>query len=235
MRDLATGRFYDYHRDLRLPTASGAKVNILMAVLLGTPWRRLDERGRADAGRMIRFSDNAAADRLYERIGLESGLARANRRFGLRSTFTPPGRCVDLYCWGITQTTARDQVRLVRALARSRSPLAARERGQVLRLMANVVPRQRWGISAAACEHSRVSLKNGWLRHVSDGRWAVVSIGLIREVGHRYAVAVLTEDSLTMGAGVAEVEGTARRILAAFRGGRRCTVDEYQEVPPTSR
>lgn len=235
VRDLDTGRSYHYHRGLRLPTASTSKVGILMAMLLGTPWRRLNGRERVDAGRMIRFSDNAAADRMYERIGLESGLARANHRFGLRRTYTPSGRCVNLYCWGITQTTAQDQVRLIRALVRRSSPLAAEERGRVLRLMARVTPAQRWGISAAACENSRVSLKNGWLRHVANERWVVVSVGLIRDPGHRYAVAVLTEDGLTMGAGVARVEGAARRVLAAFRGGRGCAASGGQSVLSTSR
>ncbi len=232
VRDLTTGRVYTYHRDLQLPTASTSKVNILMAVLLGTPWRRLSEQDRADARAMIRFSDNAAADRLYERIGLEAGLARANRKFGLRNTYTPPGRCFGIYCWGITQTTATDQVRLVRALVKDGGPLAEDERRRVLELMARVSPHQSWGISAAACEGDRVSLKNGWLRHVANRRWVVVSAGLIREPEHDYAVAVLTEDSLSMDAGVAEVEGTAKRILTAFRGGRGCAVAQDQAPVP---
>ncbi|MGW3370144.1 serine hydrolase [Streptosporangium canum] len=240
-RDLTTARTYHYHRDLQLPTASASKINILMALLLTSPWRRLARWTRDDAERMIRFSDNAAADRLYERIGLEAGLARADHEFGLRHTYAPAGRCVDLYCWGITQTTASDQVRLIGALARKRSPLPEQDRERVLRLMANVTPEQRWGISAAVCEggrgplESQVSLKNGWLRHVANGRWAVVSVGLIREPGHEYAVAVLTEDSPSMGTGVARVEGVVKRILAAFRGRRGCATAGGQAVLSTSR
>ncbi|MEU7986822.1 serine hydrolase [Streptosporangium canum] len=241
VRDLATARTYHYHRDLQLPTASASKINILMALLLTSPWHRLARRTRDDAERMIRFSDNAAADRLYERIGLEAGLARAVHEFGLRRTYAPAGRCVDLYCWGITQTTASDQVRLIGALAGKRSPLPEQDRERVLRLMANVTPEQRWGISAAVCEggrgpsESQVSLKNGWLRHVANGRWVVVSVGLIREPGHDYAVAVLTEDSPSMGTGVARVEGVVKRILAAFRGRRGCATAGGQAVLSTSR
>ncbi|MDP9865249.1 MULTISPECIES: serine hydrolase [Streptosporangium] len=235
VRDLATGRTYRYHRGLRLPTASTSKINILMALLLRTPWRRLTERTRDDAERMIRFSDNAAADRLYEHIGLETGLGRANRKFGLRRTYTPAGRCLGLYCWGITQTTAGDQVRLIRALAGGRGPLPEEDRARVLRLMGHVIPEQRWGISAAACEGGHVSLKNGWLRHGSNGRWAVTSAGLIREPGHDYTVAVLTEDSGSMGSGIARVEGTVTRILAAFRGRRGCAAAGGQDDLSTSR
>ncbi|MFC6576712.1 serine hydrolase [Planomonospora parontospora] len=225
VRDLSTGRAYHYHPDLQLPTASTSKVDILMALLLRTPWRELGTAARRDADRMIRLSDNDAADRLYERIGLETGLAEANRRFGLERTYAPPGRCVDLYCWGITRTTAEDQLRLLAALVTETSPLRAEDRGQVVRLMGEVIPEQRWGISAAACEGDRVALKNGWLRRVSNGRWVVVSAGLIRGRGHDYAVAVLTEDNGSMGAGVLRVEGTAERMLSAFRGEGECRDD----------
>ncbi|MBB2915521.1 beta-lactamase class A [Streptosporangium becharense] len=225
-QDLTTGRSYRYRSGLRLPTASTSKVGILMALLLRTQWRDLARAAKDDAERMIRFSDNQAADRLYERIGLRGGLAGANRRFGLTRTRTPAGRCVDLHCWGITRTTAEDQVRLVKALAVAASPLAPRERRHVIRLMEKVTPDQKWGISAGACEGDRVALKNGWLRHVSNGRWAVASAGLIRGHGHDYAVAVLTEDSASMAAGIARVESAARRILAAFRGERRCAAHD---------
>ncbi|MFC4061439.1 serine hydrolase [Planomonospora corallina] len=222
VRDLSTGRDYRYHDDLQLPTGSTSKVNILMALLLSTPWRGLDARARRDADRMIRLSDNEAADRLYERIGLEAGLAEANRRFGLERTYAPPGRCVDLYCWGITRSTAEDQLRLLGALATERSPLGKEDREQVLRLMGEVIPEQRWGISAGACEGDRVVLKNGWLRRVSSGRWVVVSAGLIRGGGRDYAVAVLSEDNRRMAEGVTRVEDTAKRIMSALRGGGEC-------------
>ncbi|MER6178439.1 serine hydrolase [Streptosporangium sp. NPDC001681] len=225
VRDLTTGRRYRYHRALQLPTASISKVSILTALLLDTRWRELGDQARSDARHMIRFGDDGAADRLYERIGLESGLASANRRLGLKRTYTPGGRCVAQNCWGATQSTAEDQVRLVRALATGRSPLAPAERRRVLGLMERVTPGQKWGISAGACENDQVSLKNGWLRHASNGRWVVVSAGLIRGHGHDYAVAVLTEDSPSMSAGIAKVEGVAARVMKAFRGEHGCEPD----------
>ncbi|MER7131600.1 serine hydrolase [Streptosporangium saharense] len=242
VRDLGTGRSYVYHGELRLPTASVSKMDILMALLLDTPWQGLDARTRRDAGRMIRLSDNAAADRLYERIGLHDGLARANRRFGLGNTHAPAGRCAGVYCWGITQTVVADQIRLVRILAGYGDLLPGRDREQVLGLMRNVVARQAWGISAAACDGSRVALKNGWLHHMANRLWAIASVGLIREPGHDYAVAVLTEDGASKAAGIAVAEGAARRVLAAFRGGgcangagRPPTGAEDQRVLSTSR
>lgn len=220
--DLGTGRRYHYHHALQLPSANTSKVSILTALLLGTRWHKLGEQVRSDARNMIRFSDNEAADRLYERIGLEPGLASANRRFGLRRTYTPGGRCAAQYCWGVAQTTAKDQIRLVKALATGKSPLGLQERRKALGLMEKVTPEQKWGISAGACESDQVALKNGWLRHAANGRWAVASAGLIRGHGHDYAVAVLTEDSPSMETGITKIEGVTERLMDAFRGGRGC-------------
>ncbi|MFI6919427.1 serine hydrolase [Nonomuraea spiralis] len=220
VEDLTTGRVYRYRPGERLITASTAKVQILMGLLLRTPWRKLPGPVRHDADLMIRHSDNHAADRLWLRIGGAAGFTEAGRRFGLRHTQGVPGDCVDLYCWGITRTSVEDQVRLMRGLVSGKSPLAAKERAQALRLMGAVAGDQDWGVSAAACEGERVHLKNGWLRRVSTKRWATVSVGLIRGHGHDYAVAVLTEGSTDVRYGIATVEGIAQRVMRSFR---RCS------------
>ncbi|MGI5273708.1 serine hydrolase [Nonomuraea sp. CA-218870] len=217
VKDLTTGRVYGYRPRRPMITASTAKVQILMALLLRTPWQKLPAAVRRDAGAMIRYSDNHAADRLWPRIGAASGFTAAGRKLGLRHTEGVPGTCVDLYCWGITRTSAEDQVRLVQALVSERSPLRAADRGRVLRLMGEVVDGQDWGISAARCRGDRVALKNGWLKRVSTERWAVVSAGLIRGGGHDYAIAVLTEGGPEVGYGIATVEGVAERIMKSFR------------------
>ncbi|MFI6815223.1 serine hydrolase [Nonomuraea sp. NPDC050328] len=214
VKDLRTGRSYRYHRHERLITASGAKVQILMALLLKTPWAKLGKAARHDASIMIRHSDNHAADRLWERIGKAPGFTRAGRAFGLKHTAGVPGDCLDLYCWGITKTSAEDQVRLMSALVRESSPLPAAERARVRSLMGGVVDGQDWGVSAGACKGERTELKNGWLKRVSTKRWAVTSVGLI---AGRYAVAVLTEGSAEAGDGIATVEGVVRRLMLRFR------------------
>lgn len=221
--DLTTGRAFRYRRGLRLPTASTIKVQILMGVLLTTPWERLSPLARDRAERMIRYSDNHAADRLWERLGHSAGLRRASKRFGLKHTTSIDARCIDIYCWGIARTSADDQVRLMRQLIDDDSPLPREDRRQVLRLMRQVVPAQRWGVSAGACRGDTVALKNGWLHHVSNRLWVIDTIGLIAGRGHVYAVAVLSEDNPTMSSGIARVEGTVKRIMKAFRGPQGCT------------
>ncbi|WP_433434074.1 serine hydrolase [Nonomuraea sp. CA-141351] len=217
VKDLATGRLYRYHPGERLITASTAKAQILMGLLLKTPWKKLSPAVRHDAELMIRYSDNHAADRLWLRLGGAPGFTKAGRKFGLKHTQGVPGNCVDLYCWGITRTSVDDQIRLMQALVSPKSPLKAKDRGQVLNLMGRVVDGQNWGISAAACDGDRVALKNGWLKHVSNKLWATISVGLLRGDGHDYAIAVLTEGSPEVGYGIATVEGVAKRIMRDFR------------------
>ncbi|MEU4229849.1 serine hydrolase [Nonomuraea sp. NPDC026600] len=220
VKDLTTGRLYRYRRNERMITASTAKVQILMALLLKTPWHKLSKATRHDADLMIRYSDNHAADRFWLRIGGAAGFTKAGKKYGLRHTQGVPGDCVDLYCWGITRTSAEDQVRLMKALVSVKSPLRAKDRARVLRLMGTVVDGQDWGVSAARCKGDRVALKNGWLKRVATKRWAIVSVGLIRGHSHDYAVAVLTENNADTGQGIATVEGVTERIMKSFRSCR---------------
>ncbi len=217
VEDLTTGRRYRYHPDGRMITASTAKAQILMALLLDTPWSKLSANVKRDAELMIRFSDNHAADRLWLRIGGAPGFTAAGRKLGLRHTQGVSGNCVDLYCWGITRTSAQDQIRLMRALVSPGGPLSAKDRKRVLGLMGRIVDGQNWGVSAARCPGERVALKNGWLKRVSNKRWAVVSVGLVRGDGRDYAIAVLTEGSAEVATGIATVEGIAERIMRSFR------------------
>jgi hypothetical protein len=217
--DLGTGRTFRYRAHERMITASTVKVEILMGLLLTASWRELGAHTRRLAGLMIRASDNRAADRLWEVLGYAAGLNRVSWAFGLRHTGAVDGRCVDLYCWGVVRTTAADQVRLMRQLATGAGPLAAADRRAVLSLMRDVLPRQRWGVSAGACAGDTVAVKNGWMRRVHNHLWVIASVGLITRHDRHYAIAVLSEGSATMAEGVARVERVARAIMTALRGG----------------
>jgi beta-lactamase class A len=161
---------------------------------------------------MIRYSDNAAADVLYRKIGRGRGLSRINRRFGLRTTFPYPRS------WGASQTNPADQLTLLRVLTTAPSLLTASNRRFVRRLMESVTRSQRWGISAGARSGERVALKNGWtpLRFQGTG-WAVHSIGRIHGHGHDLLVAIMTTGSPNAAAGIRTVEGLARLTVPRLR------------------
>ncbi|MEV0829036.1 serine hydrolase [Nonomuraea rubra] len=214
VRDLSTGRSYSYNPGLRTATASIVKVGIVMALLLRAQRQRrgLTAGERRDAARAIQVSDNAAASALWSAIGGASGLAAANRRFGLRETRPDPSGA-----WGSTTTSAADQVRLLSALTSPRSPLSAKNRRYVLGLMGGVTPGQAWGVSASGRQGADVALKNGWLpRPRHGGRWTVNSIGRVRTRGHTYLIAVISDRHGSMGAGVRAVGKVSRLVTDAL-------------------
>jgi beta-lactamase class A len=210
-------------------TASIVKLDILAALLL-----QRQDAGRlpttaeqALARRMITESDNDAASALWQRIGGASGLAKANRRLGLRDTVPGAGSL-----WGLTRTTAADQVRLLTVvtgyggvsaqagIAGNVGALKAAQRAYAVHLMEQVDDDQAWGVSAAAAG-AGTALKNGWLPYSGDGyRWLVNSIGRVRTAdGSTLLVAVLSRRSPSLAYGVATVEQVSRLAAAAIRAG----------------
>ncbi|WP_436846228.1 serine hydrolase [Streptomyces shenzhenensis] len=206
-----------YGADTAYDTASIIKVDILAALLLlaQDAGRGLTAQERTRAEAMIERSDNAAADALWRSIGLAPGLEAANKRLGLTSTQGGPGAR-----WGLTRTTASDQIRLLRAVFEPASgtsagagALTAQSRNYLRTLMSRVVDEQSWGVSVAA--RTAVELKNGWLQRTTTGLWDVNSIGRVAAGGHRYLVAVLSDGSTSMKDGVSLVERAARTAISS--------------------
>ncbi|MFE9611624.1 serine hydrolase [Streptomyces sp. NPDC006012] len=204
-----------YGSDGAYDTASIVKVDILAALLLKAQdaGRALTAQERALAEPMIGRSDNDSADVLWRSIGLAPGLDAANKRLGLTSTQGGPG-----VKWGLTRTTAGDQIRLLREVFAPSSGTSARagglsedSRSYLRTLMSHVVGEQSWGVSAAGTSWK---LKNGWLERATTELWDVNSIGWITAGGRHYLVAVLSDGSASMDEGVALVERAARTALA---------------------
>ncbi|MGW5047549.1 serine hydrolase [Streptomyces griseoluteus] len=202
--------------DASYDTASIVKVDILATLLLQAQdaGRPLTARERALAEPMIRNSDNAATNALWREIGGAAGLEAANKRMGLTSTKGGPGPK-----WGLTQTTASDQIRLLlrvfdgAATSVADSPLDQDSRAYIRALMTRVASDQAWGVSAAS--GSDHALKNGWLQRTASGLWDVNSVGRVTVDGHRYLVAVLSDGSPSMNEGISVVEQAARQAVAA--------------------
>ncbi|MEV4286393.1 serine hydrolase [Nonomuraea bangladeshensis] len=214
VHDLVSGVTLGYgrHRD-ELITASGAKVDIVMA-LLARRAGRLDEDERDLAERMIRESDNRAADVMWARIGGSGAMSAFYRRIGLRRT--TPGRGI---YWGGTTSSPSDRIRLLKVLVKGGGGLSAADRDLVLGLMGRVQEDQAWGVSAAARRGDRVALKNGWTpRPFVHGTWAVSSYGRIAGPGRDLLLSVQTDLQPGDGAGIETVEGVARMIGTRWDG-----------------
>ncbi|MCZ4118304.1 serine hydrolase [Streptomyces sp. H39-S7] len=195
-------------------TASIVKVDILAALLLRAQdaGRDLTAQEKAYATVMIEQSDNEAATALWHAVDGADGLAEANERLGLTGTVGGDG---DL--WGLTRTTAADQLRLLRAVFGDDPPLDAGSRAYLRGLMERISVGQDWGVTAAAETASDTALKNGWLRRTTTGRWDINSIGRVAADGNTYLVAVLSSGHLTQAAGIALAEDVAQAAVGAFR------------------
>ncbi|MES4903859.1 MULTISPECIES: serine hydrolase [unclassified Streptomyces] len=201
-------------------TASIVKVDILAALLLQAQdaGRQLTAQERSYATVMIQRSDNDAATALWQEIGGAPGLDAANKRLGL--TETHGGRSGE---WGLTQTTAADQVRLLREIFATgaegdRAALSEPSRAYVQQLMGQIAAGQAWGVPAAADDATRTPVKNGWMPRSATGLWVINSIGHVTAGGRTYLVAVLSSGNKDKDSGVALVETAARAAVGVFQG-----------------
>ncbi|MFF4033517.1 serine hydrolase [Streptomyces sviceus] len=200
------------HGDGAFDTASIVKVDILAALLLrhqeaGT---RLSAREKAYATTMIENSDNASASALWDAIGRAAGLDAANETFGLTGTAGGDGAL-----WGLTLTTAADQLTLLQQVFGDDSKLSEASRSYLQGLMGRIEADQQWGVSAAA-DGSGWALKNGWLPRSTTGLWDVNSIGRVSVDGRAYLVAVLSNGNSTQAKGISLVEAAAKAAVSVF-------------------
>ncbi|MEU3660881.1 serine hydrolase [Streptomyces sp. NPDC032940] len=196
-------------------TASIVKVDILAALLLRAQdaGRTLTAQEKAYAVDMIENSDNDAATALWRAIGTAEGLDAANERLGLTATEGGDGPL-----WGLTRTTAADQITLLRQVFEAEgSALSEVSRAYLRELMGRIAADQRWGVSAAADGTDGAwALKNGWLRRSTTGLWVVNSIGRVTSGGHDRLVAVVSRGSATQAEGIALTEAAARAAVSVF-------------------
>lgn len=196
-------------------TASIVKVDILAALLLQAQDadRHLTAAEKTHAVAMIENSDNDSASALWRTIGKAEGLDAANERFGMTDTAGGEGML-----WGLTQTTAADQLTLLQQVFGDTSELGQASRTYLRGLMGRIAVGQRWGVSAAA-DGSSWALKNGWLPRSTTGLWDVDSIGRVTADGRDYLVSVLSNGNATQAAGISLVETVARTAVAVVAGG----------------
>lgn len=195
-------------------TASIVKVNILAALLLQAQdaGRQLTAQEKTYATAMIENSDNDSATALWNTIGQADGLDAANKRFGLTATTGGAGPL-----WGLTQTTADDQLALLQQVFGDDSELSDASRAYVQGLMGEIADDQQWGVSSAA-DAGKWALKNGWLARSTTGLWDINSIGRVTVGDASYLVAVLSNGNVSQAAGISLVEDAAQAAVGAFSG-----------------
>ncbi len=206
--DANSGATFELNPGVAENTASIVKVDIMATALIqaqqsghGIP---ADEQALMPP--MIEQSDNTAASEMYDDVGDAPGVAASNGDLGLTST-------VPSLSWGLTTTTAADQVKLVSAFAYPNAVLSPASRSYGLSLMENVEPAQDWGVSGGVPTGVSVALKNGWLP-LSPGDWQVNSIGYVSGDGRDYVLAILTNGDPTESYGIATIEQISSLVYA---------------------
>jgi beta-lactamase class A len=236
--DQDTGEKLYYQESQQFDTASIIKVDILATVLYQhqQSGKTLTTSEASEATKMITQSDNDAATDLWNDIGGGKGLAAANKVFGLTQTVPGSGGY-----WGLTKTTAADQLRLLQVISNPEGnapaappagappataaghgtpgPLDAASCDYLFSLMNRVEKDQRWGVpDAASKQATNVYVKNGWLSYSADNyKWIVNSIGRIIEPGHDWLVVVLSNYHPSMDNGVDQIEHAADLAVNGLR------------------
>jgi Beta-lactamase enzyme family len=193
----------DAYRSFR--SASVVKA-MLMVAYLNHPSvrsRPMREADRVLLEPMVRWSDNAAASRVRDFVD-NGALIQLARRVGM-------GRFAVAPSWGDSQVTAAGQTKLFLGIDRY---VVRRHRRAALRLLATIVPEQRWGIGRVRPPAWRLYFKGGW----GDGSGAVDhQVALLRRGDRRIALAIMTADNPSHAYGKQTLEGVARRLLRGLR------------------
>lgn len=204
----------DYEGDVQHDTASIVKVEILAMML--EEYGTLDEvpgwlLDRAEL--MIRNSDNDATNDVLYGGTFDDGhaaIAQAHIDFGLENT--NPNETEQ---WGMTQTTAVDQLRVLELALYEEGGVLDAEQAEFARsLMGDLADFQEWGVSAAARDDETVWMKNGWdTRDAMGGEWVVNSIGVIAgDTEAPIEIAIMTGGSSSDAEGIERVEELAAII-----------------------
>jgi hypothetical protein len=162
------------------------------------------------AQQMIEESNDDDAQNLWDFEGGATAVGRFDAEAGLTQTVPNTAGY-----WGLSTTTAADQVQLVREVAYPNTVLSDASRNYELGLMTNVDPAQAWGISYGVAAGTTIAIKNGWVPLDNESPpWQVNSIGYVNGDGRNYVIAVLVNGESTEEEGIQTIQGLSSLIWA---------------------
>jgi hypothetical protein len=206
--DEVTGTTSLYRPGVAEDTASIMKVDILATMLAQAQAHDtgLNSGQQELAQEMIEESDDNDAQDLWDAEGGATAVSAFNASAGLTET-TPDAAGY----WGLSTTTAADQLTLLKAVAFPNGLLTDDSRQYELGLMTHVDPDQAWGISNGVAPGATVAIKDGWLP-LDSGGWQINSIGYVYGDGRNYLIAVLTNGDATESQGIDTIEGLSALV-----------------------
>lgn len=202
------GAFYAYRPDSQLWSASVVKA-MLMVAYLNRPAianRNLSDYDRSLLIPMITQSDNNAADTVDTIVGA-SGLTALAKRVGMThfQAVEPT--------WGETRITVRDQTKFFLHIDSYIPPL---HRYFAMKLLASIIPSQRWGIGEVAPKGWQLYFKGGW----GSGTGLIDSqVVLLTRGCARVSIAVLTMNDGSHAYGKDTLRGMFQQLLKGLPTG----------------
>lgn len=206
-----TGATYTYNPGFSFDTASIVKATIMSTLL----WQSQNSKQPLSSQEqslmipMIEDSSNSAATSLWNAAGHSAGIESFLRVAGMTATI--PGKSG---YWGLTQTTAVDQIDLLKLLSYPNNILTPSSQAYALNLMQHVIGWEAWGVSTGPVAGSTVALKNGWLPIGSAG-WEINSIGHVVGGGRNYVVAILSHNNPSEAYGIQTLDTVSQFVWNA--------------------
>jgi len=199
------GRRHGYDARAIAPSASVLKAMLLVAYLRRDDVRNrpLEQWERDLLAPMVRRSDNAAATRMVGLVGEArlSALARAAGMEHFRLHWP---------IWGQSEITPRGQALY---FSRIDQLVPAAHRRYAMRLLATVIPAQRWGVGRVPHTGWRLYFKGGW---GSGTGWVDHQVALLTRGDERVSVAILTFLDGSHPYGKETLRGVAQRLLSGL-------------------
>jgi len=210
LRDRSTGAVWRNDSSGSL-VWTASTIKLAMAVDLLTRERagtvQLSQTDRSTMDRMLRVSDDEAADTLWFRYG-GPGYGTRFPSYGLTSATFVAGF---QHYWGWMKCTTDDLDRLMRYVL-ERMPAA--DRAYLVDTLRGVGANQQWGVWGAGAA-ARPGNKDGW--SLEQGGWVINSVGFVGP-GERYTLAIM--NSLRGEGGYPEGVATDTHIAALLFAGR---------------
>ncbi len=184
VEDLNTGVTYVYNPGLSLVLGSTVKVQILGTLLWEAQAQKrwLSPTEIQLATGMIEVSNNAYGQALFDEVGGAAAIQAWDDSIGLTGTYVFTN-------WGISTSTAVDQLRLLNIYATPNSTLTNSYRTFGLYLLAHVELSQIFGINVGPPESGVQAVKTGRI----PGVGAHNAIGWIKADGRNYLIAGLVQ------------------------------------------
>lgn len=205
--DDRTGCWYHLRRGERVTTASVVKIEIMAATIL----RAQDQRREVSQWElsrmtpMIHSSDDPSASALWVNLGGAGAVSAYGERLGLSATVETEPK------WGLTSTTAEDQVRFVHELLQG-GVLDPSGRALAWWQLGHIREDQRWGVPKGVPADWQVGHKNGFFNSTCCG-WRVNSVGYVADPdGGGYSIAILSDNWGSLEEGIPTVEAVAARV-----------------------